>query len=52
MDEMKNQRKLTRCEKGEISNLMYNYSRAETQKRKAYLREILFDFLETLLNAE
>lgn len=49
---MNNLRILRRGEKGEISNMIYNYGRAITQKRRDFMREKLFEYIESLLNEE
>jgi hypothetical protein len=39
-------------EKGEISNYLYNYVRADTAERGEFVRTLLFSYIERLLNKE
>lgn len=42
-------RELTGIEKGEISNILYNYARATTVKRQGVMKGMLFEYIENLI---
>lgn len=45
-------RRLTKLERGEVFNLLYEYSRAQSGKRQVFIRMKLYDYIEDLLKEE